>query len=165
MLPLLFAPLVSGALAAPCYRPPVDGRIVDPYREPACAYCPGHRGVEFETEPGEAVLAVADGTVTFVGDVAGIRYVVVAQADGLRATYGMLRSTRLRPPEKVTAGEWIGAAGERVYFGFRRGAAYVDPTPLLGSLRSRPRLVPTDGSPRIPAAPPRLVCRNPMPDR
>lgn len=158
MLHLLLAEL---AVAAPCHRPPVDGPIVEPFRAPPCDYCPGHRGVEFASEPTEPVHAVAAGEVSFVGAVAGVRYVVITHEDGLRATYGQMRTTAVRIGEPVVEGAVVGTAGDRVYFGLRRGTTYIDPTPLFGTWRYRPRLVPTDGTVAPPAGPPRLVCRNP----
>ena len=78
---------VAGAGGA-CFPPPVEATVAVAYREPACRYCAGHRGIDFDSRPGDSVRAVAAGEVTFAGSVAGTRYVVVAQADGLRATYG-----------------------------------------------------------------------------
>jgi murein DD-endopeptidase MepM/ murein hydrolase activator NlpD len=144
-----------------CWPPPVATPVTVPYREPACTYCAGHRGVGFDVEPGTPVSAVAAGTVTFAGGVAGVQYVVVQQADGLRATYGLLRSVRVVPGQQVAPGEVLALSTARVHFGLRRGQEYLDPTPLLGRWQSSPRLVPTDGSRPRRAPPARLVCRSP----
>lgn len=141
-----------------CLRPPVDAPIVDHFRAPACPWCPGNRGLEYRVAAGTAVRAAAAGTVTFAGVVAGTRYVVVAHADGLRATYGGLASSHLRTGDRVAAGAVVGRSGDRLHFGLRRDATYVDPEPLLGRVVGRPRLIPTDGTPPRPAPPPRLRC-------
>ena len=96
--------------------------------------------------------------MTFRGSVAGVLYVVVEHADGLRATYGRLSSTDLSTGSTVTQGSEVGRSSSELYFGLRRGDTYVDPAPLLGRLVERWRLVPTDGSPGRRAPPPRLRC-------
>lgn len=157
MIAALLAALV---LSAPgCYSPPVAAPIAVPYVQPPCPYCAGHRGVEYELGAGTPVKAVAAGTVTFAGAVVGIRYVVVLQPDGRRATYGMLATTPLTRGDVVAGGQVVGTSGARLYFGLRDAAdAPVDPTPLLGRFVGVPRLVPADGATPRPAPPPRLQC-------
>ena len=167
MLPILVMVtlLASGPTASlpGCLRPPVVAPVVDPFREPACEWCPGNRGLQYGAPPGSPVRAVAAGTVSFAGVVAGTRYVVVDHdVGGLRATYGRLASTRLALGDVVAAGAVVGAVGDGgLHFGLRRGDTYLDPAPLLGRLVERPRLVPTDGTPRRAAPPPRLRCGAP----
>lgn len=163
---VVLAPPLPAALArGRCLIPPVQARISEPFVMPACRYCPGHRGVEFATTPGSPVVAAADGSVTFSGTVAGERYLVLRHPDGVRATYGGLASVvaGLTAGTTVRAGSVVGAAGDGVYFGLRADdpeETPIDPTPLLGRWRFRPRLLPTDGSrSRLPPAP-RLVCLN-----
>lgn len=151
--------LAIAMAGGPCYPPPVSAPIAVPYVQPACDYCPGHRGVEFHLPAGTPVTAVASGTVTFSGVVAGTRYVVVLQPNGWKATYGMLSATALSRGDVVRAGQQVGHSTTRLYFGFRDlDDDPLDPTPLLGRVVGRPRLVPADG--RVPRAgpPPRLVC-------
>lgn len=151
--------LVAASLSGVCYPPPVPAPIAVPYVQPACEYCPGHRGVEYQLAPDTPVTAVADGTVTFAGVVAGIRYVVVLQPNGWRATYGMLSASALSRGDVVRQGAQVGRSGARLYFGFRDPADQpADPTPLLGRVVARPRLVPADGRPSRAGSPPRLVC-------
>lgn len=144
-------------LSAPgCYSPPVAAPIVVPYVQPPCPYCAGHRGVEYELGAGTPVKAVAAGTVTFAGAVVGIRYVVVLQPDGRRATYGMLATTPLTRGAVVAGGQVVGTSGARLYFGLREDVADqppVDPTSLLGRFVGVPRLVPADGATPRPARP------------
>lgn len=156
---LALAALVVGFAAAPgCYPPPIDAPVVDPYRAPACAYCPGNRGIEYGPRPGTLVRAIAGGRVTFAGDVAGTRYVVVLADDRVRMTYGRLAGASVTAGQLVRAGQVLGATTDRFLLVFRDGDDYVDPTPHLGVLRSRPRLVPADGSRPRPAPPSRAVC-------
>ncbi|MEP7201226.1 MAG: M23 family metallopeptidase [Ilumatobacteraceae bacterium] len=141
-----------------CYQPPVDAPIVDPFRSPACTYCPGNRGLEYQPSPGSGVIAAAPGVVTFSGVVAGVRYVVIDQTDGRSATYGRLSSPSVAVGTRVGRGDPVGTTTERFYFGLRFGNRYVDPAPFLGVLRYRPRLVPVDGSPRRRPPPPIMAC-------
>ena len=152
----LIAWLVS--FAPVCWAPPVHGPVVEPYRPPACTYCAGHRGLTFAPVPGAEVTAVDGGVVRFAGQVAGIRWVVVRHADGRLASYGRLVVVSVVAGQHVSAGQALGLAGARLYFGLRADGLPLDPTPLLGRWRSPPRLVPTDGSPRRPGPTPRLTC-------
>jgi len=146
------------AHAAPCWQPPVDGVVVDPFREPRCPYCSGNRGIEYRVEPGASVTAVASGTVSWAGMVAGTRYLVVRHSDGRRATYGRLATSSPKVGDRVAAGEVVGTTKHDFYFGIRDGDRYIDPAPLLGEWRGRPRLVPIDGRTERPAPPARLRC-------
>jgi murein DD-endopeptidase MepM/ murein hydrolase activator NlpD len=149
--------------AARCWQSPVAAPVVDPYREPACRWCPGNRGIEYGTRPGAVVRAVAAGRVEFAGAVAGRRYVVVRHVDGWRATYGGLSAILVERGDVVLSRSIVGRAGDTVHFGLRDGDGYRDPGPFLGRLVYRPRLVPTDGSPGAPAGAPVLRCnRQPL---
>jgi murein DD-endopeptidase MepM/ murein hydrolase activator NlpD len=163
-MPALLVVAAASLLSAmPCWSPPVDAPVVDPYRAPACTYCPGNRGIEFGPHAGQPVTAVQGGTVSFSGLVAGTRYVIIDHADGLRATYGRLASAAVRQGQHVGAGETIGTTTTRFYFGLRRSApddTSVDPTAMLGVRRYRARLVPIDGTVPLPIGPGRVVCGN-----
>jgi murein DD-endopeptidase MepM/ murein hydrolase activator NlpD len=136
----------TSALARVCWRPPTSAPVADPFRRPGCTWCPGNRGVEYGTLPGDPVRAVAAGEVTFAGDVAGTRYVVVRHADDLRVTYGNVDATAFVAGDVVVAGMLIGVAAGPLHFGVRRGEEYVDPTPMLGVEVGVARLLPTDGT-------------------
>jgi murein DD-endopeptidase MepM/ murein hydrolase activator NlpD len=148
----------SSVGAAPCWRAPVEAPVTDPYRQPACRWCPGNRGIEYGTSRGTAVWAVAGGEVTFSGTVAGHGYLVVRHADGMRATYGNLSDRSFTAGDIVVRNVIVGYTAGRFHFGLRIGDTYVDPSPFLGRLVGVVRLVPTDGSAAAPAPPPRLVC-------
>ena len=145
-------------LVPACYLPPVNWPIVDPFRAPACPYCPGNRGLEYQPAGGSRVIAAAAGVVEFSGVVAGVRYLVVRQVDGRSATYGRLSAARVTVGARVGPGDVLGTTTERFYFGLREGDRYVDPAPFLGVLRYRPRLVPMDGSAPRRAPPPTMKC-------
>lgn len=163
-MPIVIAAISALVWAAPCWAPPVDAPVVDPFRAPACTYCPGNRGIEYAPAPGQSVAAVSAGAVSFAGRVAGTLYVVVDHPDGLRATYGRLASLAVRRGQPVSAGATLGTTTDGFYFGLRRGTGpdevAVDPTPMLGVRRYPARLVPVDGTPPISPGPGRLVCRN-----
>jgi murein DD-endopeptidase MepM/ murein hydrolase activator NlpD len=150
--------LASLLLSSSCLLPPVTAPIADPFREPACPWCPGNRGLTYDIPAGTPVRAAAAGTVTFAGPVAGTFYVVVEHGDGLRATYGELAGSHLAPGDAVVTGATVGLSAGGLHFGVRRGDRYIDPAPSLGRLVERARLVPTDGTPARPAPPPRLQC-------
>lgn len=150
--------LPHGATGAVCWRPPVDAPIDDPFRPPACRWCPGNRGIEYDTRLGQAVIAVETGRVTFAGDVVGTTYVVIEHRDGRRATYGRLLTRRHDQGDVVLRGQVVGTVGESFHFGVRVGEQYVDPAPSIGRLVGRPRLLPIDGSEAAPAPRPQLRC-------
>jgi murein DD-endopeptidase MepM/ murein hydrolase activator NlpD len=145
-------------LAPGCYQPPVSSPVVDAFRAPTCPYCPGNRGLEYEPSTGSRVVAASAGLVRFSGIVAGVRYLVIQQGDGRTATYGRLATARVAVGNTVSAGDLVGTTTDRFYFGLRQGERYIDPAPYLGTLRYRPRLVPSDGSAPRPAPPPTMRC-------
>lgn len=150
--------LIVALVASACWLPPVDAPVVDPFRPPTCVWCPGNRGVEFGTGPGVDVRAVASGTVTYAGVVAGTGYLVVRHADGRRVTYGGVVQVRARAGDPVVARSRIGVTDRDLHVGLRDGDRYLDPAVHFGRLVHRPRLVPTDGTAARPGPPPRLRC-------
>ncbi|PIE32787.1 MAG: peptidase [Ilumatobacter coccineus] len=165
MTKLLVLGVVVAALAtptapgpSPCWRPPVDAVVVDPFRPPTCPWCPGNRGIEYATPAGTPIHAVASGTVSFSGTVAGTTYVVVALADGKRITYGNLADPLVSRGERVVTGQGLGRTAGRFHFGVRLGDHYLDPDRFLGVPRYRVRLLPIDGSRPVSTPSPRWVC-------
>ena len=142
-----------------CFAPPVDVPIAIGFARPECDYCPGHRGVEYHPPVSVPVHAVLGGVVSFSGRVAGTLYVVVAQGDGTRITYGMLLSRSVGAGDGVAAGQIVGYSSARLYFGIRDAQDQpVDPTGMLGHWVGRPRLIPVDGTAARTGPPPRLAC-------
>ncbi len=122
------------------YRPPVHRPVVDPFRAPANRYAAGNRGLDYDTVPGDPILAIGAGTVTFAGLIAHRRYVTVHHPDGLDSTYSFLAELTVHRGEVVVRGQRVGVAGGTFHLGVRRGDEYLDPARLFG--RSRAVLVP-----------------------
>ena len=167
---LALATVVAGAstptaAATPCWFPPVVASVSDPFREPPCPWCAGNRGLEYAVSADTAVRAAASGRVVFAGTVVDVRYVVVQLRTGWRHTYGRLTSATVALGDVVRANEVVGTASGSVFFGLRIGDDYADPAPYIGVARSRPRLVPLDGTPARPAPPARLRCPEPATGR
>jgi murein DD-endopeptidase MepM/ murein hydrolase activator NlpD len=142
--------MIGAVVALACLLPPAEGTVVDSFREPPCAYCPGNRGIEYELPAGSTVVASAPGVVSFAGTVAGVSYVVIDHGDGWRTTYGKLADVRVRGGQRLRQGQELGRSSDQLFFGLRSGERYVDPGRLLGVVRHRPRLVPLDGTSRRP---------------
>ncbi len=117
------------------------------FEAPTDPWGPGHRGVDLSAQVGQVVLAVADGTVTFAGYVAG-RGVVAVRHGAIRSTYQPLIPI-VRAGEEVDAGAALGrltVVGSHclpaacLHLGAREGPDYLDPLSLLG--RAEIRLKP-----------------------
>ena len=119
---------------------PIPGAVVRYFQPPACERCAGHRGVTLQTQPGEVVVATADGVTEFVGRVGGRLYVVQRVSPGVRVTYGALGSASVEEGQILVSGETLGTAGETTYLSVRVGEVHVEPLRALGLGRSR--LVP-----------------------
>ncbi|MGH9182651.1 MAG: murein hydrolase activator EnvC family protein [Acidimicrobiales bacterium] len=147
----LFLAAAPGTAAAPVpgtasYSPPVDAPVVDRFRPPATPFGSGNRGLEYDTEPGQAVRAAAPGRVTFAGQVGGSLHVVVLHGDGIRTSYSFLASITVRRGDGVGQGQEVGTAGPRFHLGARAGGRYLDPALLLGGGPPRVHLVPVGAS-------------------
>jgi murein DD-endopeptidase MepM/ murein hydrolase activator NlpD len=101
--------------------------------------------VDLAGRPGQLVSAVAAGTVTHVGVIAGRGTVSVLHPDGLRSTYEPLDSL-VRVGEAVRSGQELGTLSavsshclpvSCLHLGALRGRAYLDPLSLLGQRRVR----------------------------
>jgi lipoprotein NlpD len=130
------APQQAGEQAR--FRMPLQGEIVTRFG----AQPGGGRidGVEIAGREGAQVVAAADGDVVYAGDdlQAYGTLVLLRHADNHVTAYGYTRRALVREGQRVRAGEPIaelGAraeGGARLLFQVRRGAAAVDPAPLLG---------------------------------
>ena len=119
--------------------------VLRPFRAPESTYGAGHRGLDLATADGAAVLAVESGVVSHAGLVAGRGTVTVAHRDGLSSTYEPLDPVVV-VGDVVTSGDVLGTLRARdgprhcgvracLHLGARRGAAYLDPYPLLAGGR------------------------------
>ena len=131
---------------------PVPGPVIAGYA-PIGDYA-GHWGVDFAAEPGRAVGAVADGTVTFAGSVAGRLSVSVDHGRGLMTTVSYLSAVSVRKGELVGAGQKLGESGRAhgtgsVHLSLRIDGEYTDPMVLfscrVGDISEALRLVPIPG--------------------
>lgn len=148
---------------------PVDGPVRRPFVAPISRYGPGHRGADLAAPPGTPVRAANDGIVTFAGDVAGSRHVVVAHSGGLRTSYSFLLTVAVRAGARVRRGEVLGTAGGTgpehgvgvLHLGLRVGDRYVDPMVLFApvDLTRLIRLVPVDAPVQRGLDPPPLERR------
>jgi len=138
-------------LRPPSYRMPVDGPVVRRFEPPSSDYGPGHRGIDLDVPPGTPVGAAERGRVHHAGQVAGIVWVSIDHADGVRTSYGPLTSLRVSAGDDVARGDVIGLVADGghgdpgadlgLHLGARRGGAYVDPLSLPGLGAPRPTLV------------------------
>jgi murein DD-endopeptidase MepM/ murein hydrolase activator NlpD len=124
----------------PRYRPPVVARVVAGFRAPPSPFGPGHRGIDYDTSPRQAVVAIGNGVVTFAGVVAHQAYVTVSHPDGLRSTTSV-SSIEVVLGQAVRSGQRVGSADEICHLGVRRGKAYIDPALLFA--HGHAVLVPT----------------------
>ncbi|CAL9358957.1 hypothetical protein SUDANB95_00625 [Actinosynnema sp. ALI-1.44] len=127
--------------------------VLRPFHTPATPYGPGHRGVDLAAPAGTPVLAAADGTVTFAGQVADRQVVTLSHAGGIRTTYEPVTPT-VAIGRTVTRGSPIatlapgheGCPTTCLHWGAHRttakaGRTYLDPLRLLSA--TRVRLLPT----------------------
>jgi len=117
---------------------PVPGPVVEHFRAPVCERCAGHRGVTIATTPGEVVRAAVGGEIVFVGQVAGVTYVVERVSAHARITYGHFQPlSTLTVGQQVDEGQPLGLAESRVYIGVRVGTQPVHPLRYLGLAGAR----------------------------
>lgn len=123
------------------WRWPVNGprAVTEPFRAPAHAYGPGHRGMDMMAATGAEVHAPAEGVIAFAGAVAGRPLLTIDHGGGFITTLEPVR-TELRPGESVEAGAVIGvvdAGGHTprgsVHVGVRLHGEYINPHPLFGT--------------------------------
>ncbi|WP_350223351.1 M23 family metallopeptidase [Pseudoglutamicibacter albus] len=77
------------------------------FEAPEHAWSAGSRGVQLKAAAGDAVVAPADGVVSFAGKVAGRPVVAIQLPSGWRTTVEPVDAS-VRKGDRVTAGERIG---------------------------------------------------------
>lgn len=131
---------------SPRFAHPVDAAVIEGFGATSQPYGPGNRGLDYGVRAGSTVRSVGPGRVVFAGWVAGRRFVTVQHPDGLRSSYSYLSRIDVRVGQSVRMSTPLGLTSEEFQLGFRRGAIYIDPAPLLGRvIRRRIRLVPPAG--------------------
>ena len=127
------------------FVPPVDAPVIDPFRPPPEPWLPGNRGLEYDTTPGQSVVATADGVVTFAGQVGGNLFVTIRHRPDLVTTVGFVDHVVVSAGSNVRQGQVIATAGETMHFTARRNGTYIDPASLFRAVRIHVRLVPVPG--------------------
>ena len=136
---------VRAQVAPEVHTPPVEARVIDPFRPPEHAFGPGNLGLEYDTAPGQIVSASAGGVVSFSGQVGGTLFVTVDHGGGLRTTVGMLAQVDVSSGESVGRGDRLGIAGDNTHFSARQDGEHFDPELLFGSVEIVVRLVSGPG--------------------
>jgi len=134
---LFAAPPPSADAAGDERRWPVSGPVVRAFDPPDQPWLSGHRGIDIAAPAGSPVLAAADGTVSWVGSIAGVPSLSITHAGGVRTTYQPV-TARVATGASVAAGTVVGvlraghAATDCLHLGLLRGDAYLDPLAWLG---------------------------------
>ncbi|ARJ04843.1 hypothetical protein GCM10010988_35630 [Cnuibacter physcomitrellae] len=119
--------------AWPVPGPPVVARG---YEAPATRYGAGHRGIDLEVGVGGEVRAPTDGTVAFVGQVAGRPVVALEHDGGYRSSLEPVSSS-LAVGDRVARAQPIGVIADGghcagcLHFGVRLRGEYLDPRALI----------------------------------
>ncbi|WP_114906151.1 M23 family metallopeptidase [Ornithinimicrobium murale] len=89
---------------------PGQPEVVNTFDPPEERWLPGHRGVDLAGFTYAPVLAVADGTVSYSGRIAGVGIVSVTHPSGVRSTYQPV-TERIEQGQPVSAGDRLGLLG------------------------------------------------------
>jgi len=124
--------------ARPWVWPTGSRQVLRGWEQPADDYSAGHRGLDVAAPIGTTAVAVADGTVTFAGQVGGRGVVSIDHGGGLVSTLDSVVPA-VAAGSQVTRGEAVGtvAAGHCtaseacLHLGARLQDRYVDPLPYL----------------------------------
>lgn len=127
--------------------------VVRPWEPPADDYAAGHRGIDVAAAPGTTAVAVADGTVSFAGQVAGRGVVSIDHGDGLVSSLDSVAPS-VATGDVVQQGAAVGvvtvghcpAPAPCLHLGARVDGRYVDPLPFL-SPAAWPVLLPESAWP------------------
>ena len=98
------------------YARPAAGTVIQGYCEspvffPETGVWKSHPCLDFEAEAGQSVYALAAGTVLSSGEAIRIDH-----GDGSESLYRGIRETKVRPGQRVRAGDEIGTAGAAIPF-------------------------------------------------
>ncbi|PZF54988.1 M23 family peptidase [Curtobacterium sp. MCSS17_008] len=124
---------------SPRWRWPTGGReVVRGWERPADDYAAGHRGIDVAAAVGTTVVAVADGTVSFAGQVGGRTVVSIDHGGGLVSTVDSVTPS-VAAGSLVARGDPVGtvavghcpASAPCLHLGARVDGRYVDPLPYL----------------------------------
>ncbi|MET4638546.1 peptidoglycan DD-metalloendopeptidase family protein [Mycetocola sp. 2940] len=115
-------------------------QVQRPFEAPPTPYSAGHRGIDLAAPSGRAVLAAADGVVSFSGFVVDRPVLSVRHDGGLVSSIEPVAAT-VAAGDAVRTGDVIGVVasgghcdGRCVHLGARLYGEYVNPMALLGLL-------------------------------
>jgi murein DD-endopeptidase MepM/ murein hydrolase activator NlpD len=123
---------------------PVRSGFISSYfgerQDPFTGHQAFHKGVDFASQDGADVIAVAAGVVTYAGDKQGYGTVVeINHGDGYVTRYGHNKQNLVQVGQTVTRGERIAlmgstgrSTGPHVHFEVVRGGNQVDPLSFIG---------------------------------
>lgn len=127
------------------FRPPLAGRVTSPFgvrRRYGALFTSYHEGLDYAASPGTPVKAVAEGVVV-LSERLKVRgeAVVVAHGAGLCTGYWHLKGRKVRPGERVKAGQVVGllgstglSTGPHLHLEVRLFGVPVDPRPFFSGL-------------------------------
>lgn len=114
--------------------------VVVPFRAPAHAYGPGHRGMDIAAQTAATVHAPTAGVVAFRGTVVDRPLITIDHGDGYVSTLEPVAS-ELTPGDVVSANDPVGtvatggyATPGTLYIGVRIDGRYVNPRGLFGQI-------------------------------
>ena len=107
-----------------------------------------HKGVDFDLETGDQVLAAMDGTIRIARYSRGYgNFVVIAHEGGLETLYGHMSELLVTEGQVVTSGDVIGlggstgqSTGSHLHFEFRVFGEQVDPSHMISYQEGHPVL-------------------------
>jgi murein DD-endopeptidase MepM/ murein hydrolase activator NlpD len=149
---LLATPSARGLTTTAGWTWPVTGPVIRGFDLPDDPYGSGHRGIDIAVPVGTPIVAPADGTVSFAGQVGGRLFLTIDHGGGVSSTYSWLTANLVKKGDVVIRGQPValtgwghpGATVPHLHFGVRLSGAYVDPMEYLGpvSLAAFVRLAP-----------------------
>lgn len=128
---------------------PVAGEIINAFSLDELVYDPTfedwrtHNGIDFSAQPGERVMAIADGTVESIShDEMYGTVLVIAHSDGVKTTYfNLMPNVLVSEGDNVSVNEVIGGLGSEALFEngdefhlhveVTRDGVTIDPTEIL----------------------------------
>ena len=111
-----------------------DHELIQPVQgELTHAYSASQPWLMYDTEPGKAVCAVADGTVSAISQLSDGSYgVLIDHGEGRESVTACLMEVTVQTGDKLVRSADIGTAGDSVYFELRQGGESADPTEAMG---------------------------------
>ena len=111
-----------------------DHELLQPVQgELSHAYSASQPWLMFDTEPGAAVCAVADGTVSAVSQLSDGSYgVLIDHGEGRESVTACLLDVAVQTGDRLVRGAQLGTAGDSLYFELRQAGESADPTEAMG---------------------------------